>query len=165
MIAGELVDARVRFEHADGIGGEDVVDQLAAGALGDRAGQHARRAVGQHDPALARVGEGLERRRGVGESAQAEIVLHQLGPQRRFGDVERVHGVVERFARHPPEVVIGPHQAAQPGVVELFAPPERVQRALLVRADLVRRAMGGGIEVEQRAVSVEDAMGDVGVGR
>jgi hypothetical protein len=37
-------------------------------------------------------------------------------------------GVVERVAGHLPEVGVGAHQAAQPGVLELLLPPQPRQR-------------------------------------
>ena len=64
----------------------------------------------------------------------------------------------KRFLGQLPEVGIGAHQGADPGIFELLGAPDLRER-LAVRADPVGMATDRRVYVEQRSVGVEDIGG------
>ncbi len=91
------------------------------------------------------LGVGVERPVGV-----EKILPHGLWGGRGLGD-----RVVEGVRRQRPEVAIMAGEGARPGILELLLSPERRQ-AVGVRSDARRVTADGGMDVEERAVGVED---------
>jgi hypothetical protein len=72
----------------------------------------------------------------------------------------RLHRPVEGVGGHHLEIGVRAHQRAEPGVFELLAPPvageRRPDAGERRAAGFAGRGAGGAVDIEQRAVGVED---------
>jgi hypothetical protein len=125
-----------------------------------RGREHIGRAVGEDREAHALFLEPREHARHFGERVDVAIAIHELRPKRRVGKAERLHGDIERFAGHLPERRVSAHEAPEPAVLQLLLSPQRGKLVGLA-AKRGAAARGRRVEIVERAVSVEDAGGDV----
>ena len=154
LFGGVAIDARVRLVDAQGVDAEDGAEGGAQPGLADHGLQHRGRAVGE-DGAGA-PGQGGEGGRGVrkrgelpvgGDEGGALLGRERLGVA-GAGMGEGVGG--DRF-----KVRVAAHQAAQPGVFELRAAPQRADGGAV--SGPTGFAPGGErLHVEEGAVGVED---------
>jgi hypothetical protein len=155
-VADEVVDPPVGLEDADGLHGQDLVEQRGdAGAF--RGGvQHRQAAVGQDRGLEALILEGAEHGGRLRVGVELEVEVQQgLAILRRAA----AHGLqrpVETVGRHLPEIGVHAGGGAQPGVLELLEPPELrdagPERVEIGVALALREPAGGGGDVEEGAV-------------
>jgi len=68
--------------------------------------------------------------------------------------------VTQRRLGDHPEIVVAPHEGAQPRVFELLLAPQRRERGRI--AGELAAGFDDGVDVEERAVRVEDVPADAG---
>ena len=113
LVDADLLDRGQLFEEPGKTGGPD-------GGI-----EHGRAAIGENGKAQSPALQLGETGRGIGEWSEAEIELHQLLMQQAILDAEQLHGVVEGIGGDLPEIGMDPHQAAQPGILQLLVAPLR----------------------------------------
>ncbi len=149
----QLVDPRRRLVDRHRVHREHVGEDAVEPARAHRALQHARRAVRENGQRGAR--QRPEGRRHLREGEQREVGVHQRRDLRLGGgDAEPAHRVAQGLAGHHPEVLVALHERAEPRVLELLLAPEE-REGLRVGGD-GPRGVHDGVDVEERAVGVED---------
>ena len=87
---------------------------------------------------------------------ELQVERQKLVAQARLVHVELLERIVQRIARHVPEIGVHTHQAPEPAVLELLLPPQ-TGNVIGVGADLAGEPGDGARHVEQRAIGVEHA--------
>ena len=158
-IQRQLIGFRVSLEDLDRVDRQDGVEQRAqARAVNERI-EHRRRSVGQNGGLESALPQNCEDFRNFRERLEAEIELHQPRAQPRRLEFEAVEREVERVAGDPPEIGIAALQGSEPGILQLLVAPQRRQRCALLRREVIA-ALGGGGEIEQSTIGVENAGAD-----
>ncbi len=150
----------MRLVDADLLDRQRLVEEVVDAGAPHRRVQHPRRAVGEDRRPYAVVLEARQHVRDLGIGVELEIQLHELLPEPRVVEADRVHGEVEGVAGDLPEVGMDAHEAAQPGVFELLVAPQ-VGQCLARLPERASQARRRRMDVEQGSVGVEDAGADV----
>ena len=87
---------------------------------------------------------------------ELQVKGEKLVAQARLVHVELLERIVQRIARHVPEIGVHTHQAAEPAIFELLLPPQP-GNVIGMGADLAGEPGDGARHVEQRAIGVEHA--------
>src|SRR5262245_44855274 len=151
----QSIGLRMGLENADRLDRQHLVELRGEARRIDRRLQHGRRGVRQDRRLEAGAADRLQHRWRLRIGAQFPIALKQPLAQHRIADRLPLARKAERLRRHLPEVRMGAHQAAQPAVLELLAPPGRGVGVGL-RPERLAPARRRAVHVEQRAVRIED---------
>ena len=123
FIHRNLVNRRVRLEDADFLDRKDAIEQWINSGVFGRRNQHRWLAIRQDRRFFAAVFKFLQHLRNFRVSVELQIQSHQLRAQTCVLHVERAHRIIEGIAGYLPEILMPPHQTAQPSVLELLLPP------------------------------------------
>src|SRR3989441_4765102 len=136
------------FVHADHVGEY----AFQTGVL-HRGSQHFRRAIRQDGQFMLR--QLAQSQFHLGKDIEVQIRFHQLfAGLGRASEAQTAAGKYQRRLRHPPKVFVPPHEAAQPGVLQLLGAPQLAEFSALA-GELVVAQCNHRVHVEQRTVSVE----------
>src|SRR5581483_2660846 len=152
-LGGQLVDRRVRFEHAELVDRQHVLEALPQTGRRQPGFEHVGVAVGQDGQAPRRP-QPVERLGHLGIGRDVEPGAEEAGPGLLVGhESVAVEGEVQGVARRGPEVLVAAHERAEPGVLQLLRPPQ-VDQGRRLGGDGGGRPSDGG-DLEQRAVEIE----------
>src|SRR5882672_1153074 len=131
---GEPVYRRRGLVDFSGIDAEHASDQAAQARMCHQRSQHRGRAIGEdREPDLRRLERGecaVNLRKGRELAVRSDEPAAALAVQRQ---AERSAGVAQGGLRHLPEILVAPHQAAQPRVLELLRAPQLAQQQAFSR--------------------------------
>jgi hypothetical protein len=150
----QLIDARMRFENADGFDREYPLELCGKIRRLDRRLQHGRRAVREDGGLESRAADRSQHGRHFRIGAQFPVGLKKPLAQRRIRDGVALAGIVERLRRQLPEIGMRAHQTAQPAVLQLLAPPGG-REGIRLRSEGITPPRRRAVHIEQRAVGIE----------
>jgi hypothetical protein len=117
------VDAARGLEDADLLDRNHLLEAPGKARGSDDAVEHGRAAVGENGEAEAAALQFDDGRLDVLEQIERQIELHQPLMQLAILQPEQLHRVVEGIGGDLPEVGMDPHQASQPGILQLLVAP------------------------------------------
>jgi hypothetical protein len=122
-LLGMAVDAARGLEDADLLDRDHLIEASGKARGAEDAVEHGRAAIGENGEAQAAALQVDEGRLGILERVEPQIELHQPPMQLAVIEPEQLHGVVEGIGGDLPEIGMDPHQASQPGILQLLVAP------------------------------------------